>query len=776
MSLLQPSPSQIVEFPPDEPPRLLASIDAEEEFDWGKVATRESHSISSIRFRWRSQEIFERYGICPTYMVDHPIANDERTAEELGDLAARGRCCIGSHLHPWTNPPHEEEISTRTSFPGNLPPDLERRKLLALTDLIEDRFGQRPVVYRAGRYGIGPHTEAILEALGYQVDMSVNPLRDYSDLGGPDFTRAPTRPYWFGSDRQMLEIPLTAGYTGALRSFGRIVAAPLNSRLAAQTHFPGALARSGLLTRVYITPEGMPIEHAKQLTRDLFREGHRIFTVHFHSPSLQPGNTPYVATNFDLERFLAWLEIYFDFFIIELGGVPTTPSLIYEYAKSLAGAPATISAKASARVVPRPAELGRGIANRKLRAASEQKWLMIATNFAPVHGGSAVVYENLCRFSPESCVVLTAWRSYSSDDEIVGWRHHDRDAQYPIHRVELLRPRVATAKRGFLRNAISFMLEDAPLMLGVFAKTKAIVREYKIGVICVGELVYGGWLSLACRYLLGCKTILYIHGEEITITGTSRSERLKRTYLQFCDRVVGVSRFTRDALVRHLRVDLAKISLIENGVDLNRFYEQPKSTALLDRHGLHEKTILLSVGRVVARKGFDTVLTAMPQILIDHPDVHYLIVGEGPYRADLEALVERYQLSEHVTFAGRVSDQELGDYYSLAQIFLLPNREMPDGDTEGFGLVYLEANACGKPVISGRAGGVLDAVHEGVNGLTVDGSDPSSVVAAVNRLLADPELYARLRAGALTTAKESSWAKRAEQFNSLCRELVEPTQ
>src|SRR5690349_21995963 len=139
MSVLRPRSDQLIRFPGETPLQLVISIDAEEEFDWNKLAERGPHAVESMEFMWRAQTIFERYGTQPTYMLDYPVAADERISGRLAELSAQGRCHIGAHLHPWTNPPHEEELSTFTSFPGNLPAELERAKLRILTDLIEQK-------------------------------------------------------------------------------------------------------------------------------------------------------------------------------------------------------------------------------------------------------------------------------------------------------------------------------------------------------------------------------------------------------------------------------------------------------------------------------------------------------------------------------------------------------------------------------------------------------------------------------------------------------------
>ena len=771
MDLLRPSEDQYVQFPLDEPARLLVSIDTEEEFDWNQPVVRKLHTVESARYLWRTDAIFERFGVCPSYFIDYPVATDPGISTNLAELCAKGRCNVGAHLHPWTNPPHEEELSTYASFPGNLKPELEERKLRTLTEIIAERVKQRPVTYRAGRYGVGPSTARILEKLGYKIDMSVVPLRDYSHLGGPDFSDLTAHPYWFGATENLLEIPITGGVLGSLSSFGPLRAAVLKSPLLARAHFPGVLARSGLLNRVYITPEGIPVADAKTLTRVLLEKGHRIFTLQFHSPSLEPGNTPYVRSRAELDKLLSWIEIYLDFFMTELGGVSATPMQIYERAQALRnGVPVGTSiGKLSAPVDERSSASFPTVPNPAERISSN--CLIVASNFPPVRGGSAVLYGNLCKFANGRIAVLTAWRSYSSGEEIAGWRQHDQATGFPIDRLELLRPPLARPNR-LVPKAVSFLLVDLPLMLRVLRRLMLIVREHGIEVVCIGELVYGGWLVFACRYLLKCKVVQYVLGEEITISGRSRSESMKRVYLRLSDSIIAISAFTRDALIAHMGVDPAKIELIPPGVDLTCFHEKPPDAKLRTRHGLTGKRIILSVARLVERKGIDKLLLALPSILQRHPDVHLVVVGKGPYYIELEAIARKTGMTGNVTFAGLVSDAELVDYYSMCDIFALPNRNMPNGDTEGFGLVFLEANACGRPVISGRAGGVVDAVHDGINGLTVDGNDPSAIANAILRLLGDPSLYATLREGGLVAARRSSWQRRTEQFNLLCTRLA----
>lgn len=400
--------------------------------------------------------------------------------------------------------------------------------------------------------------------------------------------------------------------------------------------------------------------------------------------------------------------------------------------------------------------------------------LLVASFFAPINGGSAVVYETLCRFAPaDSMLVLAPWKSYVDGQEIEGWRDFDAAAPYRIFRTELLRPQEMPPPRTRLHSLWRLLSIDLPLKLRVFLEVRRIVRDNDVDVVCIGELNSGSWIGIACQRFLGCRMINYIHGEEITtVTDYRFFGRHRRKYLRRADAVVAVSHFTRNALIRIMGVDEKKITLIHNGVNTERFVPGDRNPVLIERHGLQGRQIILTVGRIVPRKGLDAVIRALPQVLEQAPDAHYLVVGDGHYRAALETLVERLGLRDRVTFAGKVAEEELADYYRIADVFAMPNREMPDGDTEGFGLVFLEANACGVPVIGGRAGGAVEAVQDGENGILVDGWSLEDIAEALTRLLTDEALHDRIARRGLEIARAASSRAKAEQFHGLCQDLV----
>lgn len=294
-------------FPSGFGQRVLLTVDTEEEFDWNSPFRRDGHGLSHIAAIPRFQAFCESLGVVPVYLVDWPIVQDARAVEIIGDAVRRGVAEVGVQLHPWVNPPFEEVVCERNSFAGNLPPALEAAKFIALRDAIEAAFGAAPLIYRAGRYGLGPHTANLLKAAGIRIDTSVRSLFDYTPKGGPDYSHYPLTPYWVDDARQLLELPVTSVYTGPLRQFG-----PLLHR--AQRHIPtffSGFSRLGLLERIALTPEGVSADEALRGIDIAVNSGLPVLVLSFHSPSLAPGHTPYAKTPAAIEALYHWFEVVY---------------------------------------------------------------------------------------------------------------------------------------------------------------------------------------------------------------------------------------------------------------------------------------------------------------------------------------------------------------------------------------------------------------------------------------------------------------------------------
>lgn len=327
--------SDIVAFPTSARPRLIVIVDAEEEFDWSRPFSQKETNVSTMRHQHLAQRVFERYGVIPTYAVDYPVANQADGYLPLREILQSGGCEIGAQLHAWVTPPHEEDIGEQNSYPGNLPAHLELSKLEHLTRVIEDNFGVRPRLYRAGRYGTGANSAGMLEALGYQIDCSVLPESLPSSIHATDYTGIPNRPFWFGKSQQLLEIPVTTSAVGTLPRLSPAFADALSPSATRRLGITPLLARSRMLDRIRLSPEGNTLAEVKRLTRAMCDSGHRVFAISYHSPSLGVGNTPYVRSQMDLDRFIAWLDDYMTFFFGEIDGVPSTPRQVFEWASTL---------------------------------------------------------------------------------------------------------------------------------------------------------------------------------------------------------------------------------------------------------------------------------------------------------------------------------------------------------------------------------------------------------------------------------------------------------
>jgi hypothetical protein len=294
-------------FAPGFGQRVLLTVDTEEEFDWRAPFRREGYGLSHTVAIRRFQAFCETLGAHPVYLVDWPIVHDPCAVEVIGDAVRRGTADFGVQLHPWVNPPFEEEVSTANSFAGNLPQALEAAKFSALRDAVEAAFGSAPQIYRAGRYGLGPNTAAMLKQTGIRIDTSVRALFDYSDQGGPDYSNHPLVPYWVDPERSLLELPVTSAYWGPLRRFG-----PLIHRV--QRHVPtffSGFSRLGLLERIALTPEGVSPREALRGIDLSLDAGLPLLVLSFHSPTLAPGNTPYARTEVEVEALYAWFETVF---------------------------------------------------------------------------------------------------------------------------------------------------------------------------------------------------------------------------------------------------------------------------------------------------------------------------------------------------------------------------------------------------------------------------------------------------------------------------------
>jgi phosphatidylinositol alpha-1,6-mannosyltransferase len=276
-----------------------------------------------------------------------------------------------------------------------------------------------------------------------------------------------------------------------------------------------------------------------------------------------------------------------------------------------------------------------------------------------------------------------------------------------------------------------------------------------------------GIAAWAASFAGGPRYVCWTHGEDVTSALTSRELTfVMRRVHRGASALIANSANTR-RLLESCGVPGAKIHIVYPGVDAERFTPGVDGRELRARLAPGADVMLLSVGRLQRRKGHDTAISAVASLKAQYPRLRYVIVGDGEERARLEGLVRSLGVDGQVVFAGEVSVDDLPRYYAASDIFLLPNR-IEQGDIEGFGIVFLEAAATGRPAIGGNSGGVPEAVADGQTGLLVSGTDVEELAATIRRLAGDAVLRERLgRAGRERVLRSFTWISTAERIRAV---------
>ena len=299
---------------------------------------------------------------------------------------------------------------------------------------------------------------------------------------------------------------------------------------------------------------------------------------------------------------------------------------------------------------------------------------------------------------------------------------------------------------------------------------KKIVAAKNINVVVFGAAAPLALMSPSLRKSGVKKIIALTHGHEVWWAKIFPFRLAIKRIGKNVDHLTYLGEFTRQAISKPLtRKSATEMVKIAPGIDTAHFIPQPDAMQKRKELGLQDKKIIISVGRLVHRKGQDNLIQAMPAVLKKIPNAHLLLVGEGPYRKHLEKLVMKSSLEQNVTFAGRIMYDRLPSYLSAADLFAMPSRSRFFGlEVEGLGIVYLEASACGIPVVAGNSGGAPDAVLEGVTGLCVDGTSIEQITAAIVEICSDAERASHMgAAGRNWIVDQWRWDIWSKEFNAL---------
>jgi phosphatidylinositol alpha-1,6-mannosyltransferase len=265
------------------------------------------------------------------------------------------------------------------------------------------------------------------------------------------------------------------------------------------------------------------------------------------------------------------------------------------------------------------------------------------------------------------------------------------------------------------------------------------------------------------------KTVALTHGHEVWWAKIFPFNLAMRYIGATVDCLTYLGQFTQQAISRSLSaIDAQHMVKIAPGIDVDHFLPND-ATTVRKALKIEDKRVIVSVGRLVHRKGQDHLIQALPEILKSVPDAHLLLVGQGPYREHLEKLVQQLGLKDHVSFIGRIQHDQLPQYICAGDVFAMPSRSRFFGlEVEGLGIVYLEASACGLPVIAGSSGGAPDAVLDGVTGFVVDGQNNQEIATAAITLLSDLDQAKKMGvAGRNWIVENWRWEIWSQRFNEL---------
>lgn len=371
-----------------------------------------------------------------------------------------------------------------------------------------------------------------------------------------------------------------------------------------------------------------------------------------------------------------------------------------------------------------------------------KKTLLIAQIFPPSVGGVENYLRSICSCVPHDKLIVLA-----HDDQKHSQEQNDFDEHqaYKIYRV------------NFFNNTFG------PRWLQAYKKAKGIIAQQGIEHIFCGEILPTGTIALLLRKPFS----VFTYGRDMILPQQFlRKKVLAKYILKKAKSIFTISRYTKD-LINTYGAFSDKIIMLPPGVDHHFFAPDKINQNLYSKHHLQGKKILLSIGRLDPRKGFDTVISAMPKVIQHVPNAHYLIIGKGDQKEDLKRLVAQFHLEQAVTIVEDfVPDADLPNYYAICDAFIMVSKTLQKtANVEGFGIVYIEANASGKPVIAGNTGGTSDAVINGETGFLVDPEDTTEISDKIITLLTHPEIARTFgQKGRQRAIQEFDWDKKIKKI------------
>jgi phosphatidylinositol alpha-1,6-mannosyltransferase len=351
------------------------------------------------------------------------------------------------------------------------------------------------------------------------------------------------------------------------------------------------------------------------------------------------------------------------------------------------------------------------------------KTLFITNDFGPRAGGIETFVHGLIERLPKGSVIVYTSAQPKAAQFDAKWLQE--------YGVEVIRDR-------------SKILLPTPRVVSICQR---IIKERKLTRVAFGAAAPLGVMARAMRRAGAQKIVALTHGHEVWWAKVPPFSFAIRYMSNDIDALTYLGSYTKGEISKALsKNDKSKLVQIAPGIDVDHFVPID-SSKLRAELGLTDKSVIISVGRLVHRKGQDMLISSLPQIRAKIANVHLVLVGVGPHQGYLEKLAAKLEVTDCITFIGRINYADLPGYICLGDVFAMPSRSRFFGlEVEGLGIVYLEASACGLPVVGGKSGGAPDAVVAGETGVVVDGANTVEIAEACIELLNNPELCALMGA------------------------------
>ncbi len=358
--------------------------------------------------------------------------------------------------------------------------------------------------------------------------------------------------------------------------------------------------------------------------------------------------------------------------------------------------------------------------DKEFMSTMNKKVLVLTENFPPISGGSGRWFWELYSRLPKEQYLILA-------DDVQGAAEFDN-----THRLNILRMPLKSSEWGF--KSFSGM----KFYWRLFRQIRNIIKQQRITHIHCGRVIHEGVTAWLLKLITGTPYLCYVHGEDVETAATSGEHSLMvKQVCKHADLLICNSHNSATIVKRLNYAGDDKIQVLHPGVDASLFVPAASDEAFKQHMGWQGLKVIITVGRLQARNGQDMMIRVTALLKHQFPEIMYAVIGCGECLESLQALASELGLNDHVQFLTDVSDAQMIQCYQQSDIFILPNRTIGN-DIEGFGMVLVEAQACGKPVIAGDSGGTKETMRLNESGYVIDCTDPIMISKTVAELLANP--------------------------------------